>query len=175
MTDIIIGERKSKLILIAAIFSIFMVFPILLIYDLLSQAVIGRSNILGVIGISFFLLCGLAVVVNCIHRLTGKKRYLVLSEKGITEKNTTLCFGFVEWNKIESVELKKIGIEFVIAFHFKDEIGILEKTSKREKAFLEKQASRGIPMFFLKTGMLNEKAEKVVELINNKIRGVQGL
>ena len=170
MTDIIIGERKSKLILIAAIFLGVIVFPIYIISDLLSEPVTGTNTIFGVIGLSFFLLCGLTVVVNCIQRLTAKKRCLILSEKGITERNTTLFFGFIEWDKIESVELKKIGVEFVIIFNFKNQTEIFEKTTERQKAFLKKMVSRGAPMFFLKTGMLDEKAEKVVELITGKIK-----
>lgn len=163
MNEVIIKENKKKVIRLI-ILSIIMLLAG--IFDL----VIGIIKInlvyiiVAIIGIAFFGVCFFYII----KRSLNQKQLLIIGEDGITDMSSVSSVGFVAWEEIESVSVRRILSQKFIGITVYDIDKLMNGISPMKQKAIKANLKLKYPPISISLNTADMEFSEVLSIIQNR-------
>ncbi len=169
MNKIIIKENKKKVINLLTLGIIMSLLSIYILVNGLIEIKIFYT-IIGTVGTVFF--CG-SFIFMVKSSLTHKPP-LIIGEDGITDMSTVFSVGFIPWEEIKSVYVKKICYERAIGITVHDINTLTKRISFLKQVGIKINLFLNYPPVAINLSTADVEFNEVLELVQNRLEEYRG-
>lgn len=169
MNKIIIKENKKK---VMNLLTLGIIMSLLSIYVLVNGLIETKIfyTIIGIVGTIFF--CG-SFIFMVKSSLTHKPP-LIIGEDGITDMSTVFSVGFIPWEEIKSVYVKKICYERFIGITVHDINTLTKRISFLKQVGIKINLFLNYPPVAINLSTADVEFNEVLELVQNRLEEYRG-
>ncbi|MBX4262370.1 hypothetical protein KTC96_06335 [Clostridium estertheticum] len=165
MNEIIIRENKMKVILL-------IILAIIMLVGCVFDLVIGIIKInsfyiiIGIIGTAFFGVCFFYII----KRALSHKPLLIVGEDGITDMSNATSVGFVAWEEIEFVSVRRVLTQKFIGITVYDIDKLMKRIPTSKQNAIKANIKFKYPPISIPLNTADMKFNKVLSLIQDRLQ-----